>query len=98
MIDLGPLLALGVLTVRPGLLMITAPCFGTFLPAQVEAVAQAITDMNARLGLPSGLNELGVEPAWFDDVIRGAMADHCHKTNPRLATEQDYQAMLQSSW
>ena len=63
-----------------------------------EAVAQAITDMNARLGLPSGLNELDVEPAWFDDVIRGAMADHCHKTNPRLATEQDYQAMLAQSW
>ena len=63
-----------------------------------EAVAQAITDMNARLGLPSGLNELGVERACFDDVIRGAMADHCHKTNPRLATEQDYQAMLAQSW
>jgi 4-hydroxybutyrate dehydrogenase len=63
-----------------------------------EAVAQAITDMNARLGLPSGLDELGIERACFDDVIRGAMADHCHKTNPRLATEQDYQAMLNQSW
>lgn len=63
-----------------------------------DAVAQAITEMNARLGLPSGLNELGVERAWFDDVIRGAMADHCHKTNPRLASGQDYQAMLAQSW
>jgi 4-hydroxybutyrate dehydrogenase len=63
-----------------------------------EAIAQAIIDMNARLGLPSGLNELGVERDWFDAVIQGAMADHCHKTNPRLATVQDYQAMLQSSW
>ena len=36
MIDLGPWLALGVLVVRPGLLMVTAPCFGTFLPAQVR--------------------------------------------------------------
>ena len=63
-----------------------------------EAIAQAIIDMNARLGLPSGLNELGVERDWFDAVIQGAMADHCHKTNPRLAKVQDYQAMLQSSW
>ena len=63
-----------------------------------EAIAQAITDMNARLDLPKGLNDLGVERAWFDRIIRGAMADHCHQTNPRLATEQDYQAMLESSW
>jgi flagellar biosynthetic protein FliR len=30
------MLALGVLVVRPGLLMATAPAFGTFLPAQVR--------------------------------------------------------------
>lgn len=36
MIDVGPWLAFGVLVVRPGLLMVTAPCFGTFLPAQVR--------------------------------------------------------------
>jgi alcohol dehydrogenase class IV len=59
-----------------------------------EAVAQAITAMNARLGLPSGLAAMGVERSWFDKIIEGAMADHCHKTNPRLATVQDYQAML----
>ena len=27
-------------------------------------------------------------------VIDGAMADHCHKTNPRLATRDDYREML----
>ena len=37
---------------------------------------------------------MGVERSWFDKIIEGAMADHCHKTNPRLATAQDYQAML----
>ena len=62
------------------------------------AIAQAVTDMNARLGLPTGLADLGVDPACLDQVIQGAMADHCHKTNPRLATVEDYQAMLQSSW
>lgn len=62
-----------------------------------EAVAQAITAMNARLGLPKGLAEMGVEPAWFDKIIEGAMADHCHKTNPRLATAQEYRAMLEAA-
>jgi alcohol dehydrogenase class IV len=62
-----------------------------------EAVAQAIMHMNARLGLPKGLAEMGVERAWFDKIIEGAMADHCHKTNPRLASHADYVAMLEAS-
>ena len=62
-----------------------------------EAVADAIRQMNQRLGLPSGLAELGVTPQHFDRIIDGAMADHCHKTNPRLATRADYVAMLETS-
>jgi alcohol dehydrogenase class IV len=30
----------------------------------------------------------------FDDVIKGAMADHCHKTNPRIATPDEYRQIL----
>ena len=62
-----------------------------------EAVAQAIVQMNARLGLPKGLADMGVERAWFDKIIEGALADHCHKTNPRLASHADYVAMLEAS-
>ena len=62
-----------------------------------SAIAQAITAMNARLNLPKGLAEMGVTPDCFDKVIEGAMADHCHKTNPRLATEQDYREMLHAA-
>ena len=60
-------------------------------------VAEAITAMNARLGLPTGLAAMGVTPALFERVIDGAMADHCHKTNPRLATRDDYRTMLEAS-
>ncbi|PWW43621.1 iron-containing alcohol dehydrogenase [Melaminivora alkalimesophila] len=60
-------------------------------------VAEAVRDMGARLGLPSGLAALGVTPQMFDDVIRGAMADHCHKTNPREASREDYLEMLHAS-
>lgn len=60
-------------------------------------VGEAIRDMAGRLGLPSGLAEVGVTPAIFEQVIDGAMADHCHKTNPRLATRDDYRQMLASS-
>ncbi len=60
-------------------------------------VGEAIRDMAARLGLPGGLAEVGVSTAVFEQVIDGAMADHCHKTNPRLATREDYWEMLESS-
>ena len=60
-------------------------------------VAEAIRAMNARLGLPAGLAAMGVDESLFERVIDGAMADHCHKTNPRLATRDDYQQMLQAS-
>ena len=60
-------------------------------------IPDAIKAMSARLGLPAGLRAMGVSEGQFDDVIRGAMADHCHKTNPRLATPEDYREMLLQS-
>ncbi|RZI93092.1 MAG: iron-containing alcohol dehydrogenase [Variovorax sp.] len=60
-------------------------------------LGDAIRDMSARLGLPKGLAEVGVTSDLFEKVIDGAMADHCHKTNPRLATRDDYRQMLEAS-
>ena len=60
-------------------------------------IPQAIRDMNARLGLPKGLAAMGVQREWFDRIISGAMADHCHKTNPRIATPEEYRDMLAQS-
>ncbi len=60
-------------------------------------IPEAIKDMNARLGLPIGLAAMGVTTDLFDKVITGAMADHCHKTNPRIATANEYRGMLEAS-
>ncbi|TXH52200.1 iron-containing alcohol dehydrogenase [Piscinibacter sp.] len=60
-------------------------------------IAEAIRAMNARLGLPNGLRAMGVGADLFERVIDGAMADHCHKTNPRIATRDDYRQMLEDS-
>ena len=62
-----------------------------------DAVAEAIRAMNRRLGLPSGLAALEVGDSMFERIIDGAMADHTHKTNPRLATRDDYARMLEES-
>jgi alcohol dehydrogenase class IV len=60
-------------------------------------LAEAVRELNARLGLPSGLGALGVEAADFNRVIDGALADHCHKMNPRLASRDDYHGLLDAS-
>jgi alcohol dehydrogenase class IV len=57
-------------------------------------IPEAIRDMNARLGLPAGLGAMGVAAAQFPGIIQGALADHCHKTNPRQASAADYEEML----
>ena len=62
--------------------------------ASANDIAEAINDMNARLGLPSGLAAMGVQSSLFDQIIAGAMADHCHKTGPRIATADEYREML----
>ncbi len=60
-------------------------------------IPDAIRDLNARLGLPTGLAAMGVEASWFERIITGALADHCHKTNPVIASAGDYREMLETS-
>jgi 4-hydroxybutyrate dehydrogenase len=62
-----------------------------------DDVAPAIKAMNAQLALPSGLKAMGVTEDLFPKIIQGALADHCHKTNPREASAADYERMLRES-
>jgi len=57
----------------------------------------ALTAMNERLGLPAGLSHMGITSALFESIVNGALADHCHATNPRLASADDYIGLLEKS-
>ncbi len=69
-------------------------CMGLDSP---DELAPAIRSMTLRLGLPDGLALLEVPESLFPQVIKGALADHSHKTNPREASVDDYMAMLNES-
>ena len=65
--------------------------------ASAAEVGPSVRAMSERLGLPTGLAQLGVTRAMFPDIVRGALKDHSHRTNPRVASDTDYQAMLEAS-
>lgn len=64
---------------------------------KAEEVAPALRAMSARLGLPTGLAALGITPDDFEAIIHAAMLDHCHATNPRIASHEDYAQLLHQS-
>jgi alcohol dehydrogenase class IV len=57
-----------------------------------------IARLNERIHIPAGLAAMGVERADFAWAVSNALKDHCHATNPRLATEQDYMRMLDEAF
>jgi 4-hydroxybutyrate dehydrogenase len=66
------------------------------LPSGTDVIP-ALQDMVHRLGLPKGLSAMSVTADLYEKIIDGAMADHCHKTNPRIATREEYEQMLEES-
>ncbi len=65
--------------------------------ANIERATRDGQDRDALLGLPTRLSQMGVDASMFDKVVKGALADHCHKTNPREASADDYRRMLTKS-
>lgn len=61
-------------------------------------LAQAIADLNGRIGLPSRLRDLGVEDALLERIAIGALADNAHKTNPRPLKQADYETILRAAF
>jgi len=54
-----------------------------------ERAIERVEDLSRGLGIPSGLHEIGVDPADFDTFAVNALRDAYIATNPRPVTEDD---------
>jgi len=66
--------------------------------AEGAALDGAIAALNRDLGIASGLGAMGVDKGFVDEAVDKAMKDHCHATNPRIATPDEYRGILAESW
>ena len=57
-------------------------------------IAQAITDINTRLGLSSSIRELGYPDRELGDLADAAMKVHFNATAPRKPTRGDYKVII----
>lgn len=60
-------------------------------------LAQYIESLNASLGLPRTLRELGVTEALIPKMVEGALKDHSTATNPRPLEGRDFDALFREA-
>lgn len=55
-----------------------------------------IRELNRKLGIPADLSALGARREHIPQMLPLCMADHCHRTNPRPCTEEDFRRLLEA--
>jgi len=57
-------------------------------------LADEVSALNRRIGIPASLRSMGVSASAMNSVVAGAMADHCTPTNPRPIGPADFSALF----
>lgn len=60
-------------------------------------IAQAIADLNAEIGIPAGLGEMGIVEDDIAEMVQYSQADLAARGNPRRASAEDFEAMIRAS-
>lgn len=64
------------------------------LGVEADVLADHLTELVARLGLPTRLSEVGVPESGIPELVEGAMGDGTTLLNPREAGEEEYEALF----
>lgn len=91
--------------ILPAVLRFNAPAAAAKYPRLALAMglaadadlAAAIEDLNARLGLPGSLRQMGVTERHRDRAVAGAVVDHSTASNARPVTRSDYEALFDAA-
>jgi 4-hydroxybutyrate dehydrogenase len=62
-----------------------------------EAAVAAIEKLNADIGLPRRLGDVGVTPEMIPVMVPKAIEDGCHQCNPRRTTAQDMEDLYRAA-
>jgi alcohol dehydrogenase class IV len=85
----------------PAVLRFNRPAIGPKWQAMEEILGgppdEVIAQLNRDIGMPTGLESMGVTDEIMRKIAGEALKDHCHGTNPRLATEAQYLEILRES-
>lgn len=60
--------------------------------------AEQFAALNARIGIPPRLRDIGVPEAILPGVAAEALQDNAHRTNPRMLQQADYLQLLQAAY
>lgn len=63
-----------------------------------EDIADWIEQLTRRIGLPTKLGELGLDPGLIPELAAEASREHLSETNPRAATAADYRRILEAAF
>ena len=61
-----------------------------------QALIEFVREMNTSLGIPPDLSGIGATRDQIEVMLPMCVADHCHKTNPRECTEEDFRSLLEA--
>ena len=71
------------------------PSAGT---SQLDQVIHWAVELNETFAIPPRLRELGVPAEDRERLVELALADHCHKTNPRRCEKADMEEFWGRAW
>jgi 4-hydroxybutyrate dehydrogenase len=63
-----------------------------------QTIDRFIEDLNARIGMPKNLREMGVKREWFEKVAELSLEDHTSKTNAKTPDAAAYRAILEEAY
>lgn len=65
--------------------------------SRTRDVTQIVSDMNARIGIPPRLSDVGVRREQIPALVEQAFEDACHLLNPRPVTKEDLKALYEAA-